>query len=197
MDGPSNVIDQHPSHPPRLESKVQSFDLWTMNTKPFLIPRKVINGYTSFVLLFEVSMYHPRYKDLVNYIYSFMEQQDLKWGNGNVIILDERIQTDDKWESYRAKIDWTHQPEVDNREAFNFISKYKGVIVFTDDHSKLPPVFTTFSIGCLTEKYDIEPLLSRISGMPFRTRVEKKERDKNKLIGIVRGISKWNTFSTF
>jgi hypothetical protein len=197
MEGPSNIIPQYPSHPPRLESKVQSFDLWTMNTKPFLIPRKVVNGYTPFVLLFEVSMYHPRYKDLVDYIFSFMEQQELKWGNGNIVVLDERNQTDNIWNPYLSKIDWYHHQEVDNREAFNFISKHKGVIVFTDDHSILPPVFTSFSIGCLTEKHNIEPLLSRVSGMPFRTRVEKIEHDKNKLIGIVRGISKWNTFSTF
>jgi len=214
IDGPVNVSVIADDRNKQI-IKSQMFDKWGMKVKPFIIPRKVLNGFSPFVLIFEVSMDHPKYKNLKEYVYSFIESQELNWKNVDVI--DDRKIVDTNLPS-RINIEWTGMVEVDCHRALKLITSgfngvsgptpnssqtippglgidKKGLIVFTEDHSKLPMCFFTLAIGGLTQNDDVNPFFVKMLGSNMRYKFTRPRGDK--LYGLVKSITKWTTMSEF
>ena len=67
LKGPSNHIQGMPNDIMKL-NKIQYFNQWTMNLKPFILSTRLTQGYTPFVLIFEVSVHHSKYQPLIEYL---------------------------------------------------------------------------------------------------------------------------------
>jgi hypothetical protein len=200
--GPSHEVKEKQTDFSQL-NKIQYVNKWSMNLRPFLIPCQVQKGYTPFFLIFEVSKYNSSYFLLWQYIQAFAKAQQLEWKK-DIAILDLRVDYDNIMDPYKLDIPWTSNHMVDSISILKLIpngihpssSTYKGFIVFTDDHSTLPSIMLSLSIGSLTENKDVESFFSSILGAHFKTQVQREDND-TRLLGIVRSVTNQPIYSYF
>jgi hypothetical protein len=186
--------------------KIAKFNDIDLNVFPYIL-RRDPTGIVNYIAVYQCSTSHPQYNTLKQILSQQFKHTKIGKGAGIDMLdtidikkykhtmyyyLDLRKNPDTTLDPIIIKNFEHVNPWVYNSLAHELLNTTKGLIIFTDDISKVPPYFLSKSITGLTQN-NLEEFLNSSCATFIKSKVLQVPED-NKLRGYVSG-EKWTRLS--